>query len=148
MNFIVSMGYGPEKVRPQFLSLRQHQALRPESRRDRRPSNLRAIYPPFSGLPKPRKFRQRSRSMHDPNTPKLMPPEVKSSLAAGLGFRDRPNPVRLYNAVRDALKVHWAALEERAEEEWTDALAAPRGGAGPTQRLPDGPDSRCSRAQG
>ena len=56
-----------------------------------------------------------------------MPPDVKSSLAAGLGLRDRPNPVRLHNAVRDALKVNWAALEARAEEEWTDALAPATG---------------------
>jgi hypothetical protein len=65
--------------------------------------------------------------MHDPKTPKLKPPEVKSSLAVGLGFRDRPNSVRLNNAVRDALKVDWAALEERAGEEWTDTLAPATG---------------------
>lgn len=58
-----------------------------------------------------------------------MPPDVKSSLAAGLGLRDRPNPVRLHNAVRDALKVNWAALEARAEEGMDRRLSAGHGAA-------------------
>jgi hypothetical protein len=39
----------------------------------------------------------------DPSMPRQMPPAVERALREKLGWRNRPNPVDIYNAVRDGL---------------------------------------------
>jgi hypothetical protein len=41
--------------------------------------------------------------MTDPTMPRLMPPAVERALRVKFGWRDRPGPIDLYNAIRDAL---------------------------------------------
>jgi hypothetical protein len=40
----------------------------------------------------------------DPTMPRQLPPSVERALRDKLGWRDRPNRVDLYNAIRDALE--------------------------------------------
>jgi hypothetical protein len=41
--------------------------------------------------------------MTDPTMPRQLPPHVERALREKLGWRNRPNPVDLYLAIRDAL---------------------------------------------
>jgi hypothetical protein len=47
-------------------------------------------------------------AVSDPQMPKRMPPEVERELQAVLQYRDRPNPIDVYNAIRDVLGNHVA----------------------------------------
>ena len=42
--------------------------------------------------------------MPDPTMPRDMPEAVRRALEAVLGWRNRPNPIDLYMAIRDALE--------------------------------------------
>lgn len=42
-------------------------------------------------------------AVSDPPMPRRMPPAVERALAEVLGWRNTPNPVELYDAVREAL---------------------------------------------
>ena len=48
--------------------------------------------------------------MTDPTMPRQMPPEVERALREKLGWRNRPGPIDVYLAIRDAL------LERQARE--------------------------------
>jgi hypothetical protein len=39
----------------------------------------------------------------DPTMPRQLPPAVERALTEVMGWRNRPNPVDLYNAIRDVL---------------------------------------------
>jgi hypothetical protein len=40
----------------------------------------------------------------DPTMPRVMPPAIERSLREVLGWRDRPNPIDLYMAIKDELE--------------------------------------------
>jgi hypothetical protein len=54
-------------------------------------------------LPTHRLFLYCSDMPADPQMPRQIPPHVERELRRVLGWRDRPNPIDLYLAVRDAL---------------------------------------------
>lgn len=54
-------------------------------------------------LPTQAMFSYRSPMSTDPTIPKRMPKRVERELLNVLGWRGRPNPIDLYNAIRDAL---------------------------------------------